>query len=142
VSITVKSDRVAIEPGPPGEQSGYDPGSTSMHSKTDLIDKFHGLLSLDAPDRTDLLVVEEHAIEFVRSDQHFRPECSRNELSRMRERFDHIWTEINFGLWYNTLDVLATAVRYCASRFASICVEQYDPTAYLVKSFHCTSSNK
>jgi len=51
-----------------------------MKAGTNLINKLHSLLSSDAPNGADLLVVEQHTIKFVSGDEHLRTERGRDEL--------------------------------------------------------------
>lgn len=79
-----------IEPAPPTTM-----GVTRRRVLTDnlnityLVDKLHGLLSLDTPDGADLLVVEQHAIEFVGCDEHLGTESRGDELRGSREVVNH-----------------------------------------------------
>ena len=57
--------------------------------KTYLINELHSLLTFDAPNGADFLVVEEDTIEFVSCYKHFRTESRRDELARRGEVVDH-----------------------------------------------------
>lgn len=45
-----------------------------------LINKLHGLFSLDTSDGADFLVIEQDTIEFVAIDKHLWSESGRDEL--------------------------------------------------------------
>lgn len=92
---------------------------------TNLINELHSLFALNSSDGRDFLIVEQHTVEFISSDQHLGSEGCRYELASGRERLNH-----GFGSVVNTStygeaswNSQATAVRYCASRLASIYIE-------------------
>lgn len=56
---------------------------------TRLIDEFHRFLTLNAANRADFLIIEQHSIELVSCDKHLRSECRRDELSSRRKVVNH-----------------------------------------------------
>ena len=77
-----------IEPAPPTAM-GVTRRRVLSDSTTYLVDKLHGLLPLDAPDGADLLVVEQHAVEFVGCDEHFGAESRGDKLRGSGEVVNH-----------------------------------------------------
>ena len=60
---------------------------------TNLVDELLRFLSLDGPDRTDLLVVEQDTVEFICRYKHLGPEGRRDELCGGRKFVDHSYGE-------------------------------------------------
>ena len=54
---------------------------TKSPPETYLINKFHCFFPLYTTNRTNLLIIKEDAIEFVRGDKHLRSERCRDELT-------------------------------------------------------------
>lgn len=77
-----------IEPEPP-TRTGVTQRRVVTSDSTHLVYKLHSLLSLDASDGADFLVVEEHAIKLVSCDEHLGTESRGYELRRSGEIVDH-----------------------------------------------------